>query len=166
VGPFIEAHLTWYVSPRTNGPHSTTPRSLRRSWIAWTQLIFGGAVQLLHFFTPETNSRVLLTRHAKRLRAQVEGLSHVYGPLELEEDRFAPRKLLKTWTRPFVMFATEPIVLFCSLLSGFSDALIFTFLAAFPLVYGQWGFSTELMATTFIPWVQSNRSRDGQGAEV
>jgi hypothetical protein len=51
------------------------------------------------------------------------------------------------------MFVREPIVLCCSLLSGFSDALIFTFLAAFPLVYKQWGFTTELMATTFIPSV-------------
>ena len=123
---------------------------IHRQWIPWTQLIFGAAVQALHFFTPETNSRVLLDRAAKRLR-KVEGLSHVYGPLELETDRFAPKKLLKTWIRPFEMFVREPIVLCCSLLSGFSDALIFTFLAAFPLVYKQWGFSTELMATTFIP---------------
>jgi hypothetical protein len=133
-----------------------SPPLTPRSWIAWTQLIFGAAVQLLHFFTPETNSRVLLDRRARALRSLGNaGLGHVYGPFELETldhgTRFAPRKILRTWTRPFVMFATEPIVLFCSLLSGFSDALIFTFLAAFPLVYAQWGFSTELMATTFVP---------------
>lgn len=49
------------------------------------------------------------------------------------------------------MFATEPIVLFLSLLSGFSDALIFTFLEAFTPVYKQWGFSTQMMAATFVP---------------
>lgn len=49
------------------------------------------------------------------------------------------------------MFATEPIVLFCSLLSGFSDALIFTFLEAFTPVYQQWNFTTEQMALTFVP---------------
>lgn len=38
-----------------------------------------------------------------------------------------------------------------SLLSGFSDALIFTFLASYELVYKQWNFSTQVMATTFIP---------------
>lgn len=37
------------------------------------------------------------------------------------------------------MLATEPIVLFLSLLSGFSDALIFIFIESFPLVYKQWG---------------------------
>ena len=153
VGPFIEANLTWWVilsSKHRNLSDKPPSTHIHRQWIPWTQLIFGAAVQALHFFTPETNSRVLLDRAAKRLR-KVEGLSHVYGPLELETDRFAPKKLLKTWIRPFEMFVREPIVLCCSLLSGFSDALIFTFLAAFPLVYKQWGFSTELMATTFIP---------------
>lgn len=37
----------------------------------------------------------------------------------------------------------EPIVLCLSLLSGFSDALIFTFLDAFGAVFGQWGFTGE-----------------------
>ena len=78
----------------------------------------------------------------------------------------------------FEMFVREPIVLCLSLLSGkllvwanieiffgaharnsifqgFSDALIFTFLASFETVFEQWGFSTEMMATTFVPFVAS-----------
>jgi hypothetical protein len=38
------------------------------------------------------------------------------------------REILITWIRPFRMFVTEPIVLVLSLLSGFSDAIIFMFL--------------------------------------
>jgi MFS family permease len=38
------------------------------------------------------------------------------------------------------MFLREPIVLFLSLLSGFSDALIFTCIESFALVFEQWGF--------------------------
>lgn len=131
VGPFIQAHLSW-------------------QWICWTQLIFGGFVQILHFFlVPETRSAILLDREAKRRRNN--GETNIYGPSELKENRFSKHEILKTWYRPFQMFLTEPIVLFCSLLSGFSDALIFTFLEAFTPVYKQWNFTTEQMALTFIP---------------
>jgi hypothetical protein len=84
---------------------------------------------------------------------RAEGQTNVYGPNELRafKDRFSMKEILTLWARPFVMFATEPIVLFCSLLSGFSDALIFTFLEAFTPVYKQWGFSTQQMALTFVP---------------
>jgi hypothetical protein len=51
--------------------------------------------------------------------------------------------IIKTWTRPFIMFVSEPIVLWCSLLSGFSDALIFTFLEAF--TPGKWYYETRTM---------------------
>ncbi|WVQ96396.1 hypothetical protein IAU59_003501 [Kwoniella sp. CBS 9459] len=133
VGPFIEANLSW-------------------GWICWTQLIFGGFVQLLHLvIVPESRSTVLLDRHAKLLRSQ--GQSHIFGPNELKSfrERFTLEEILKTWFRPFEMFIREPIVLCCSLLSGFSDALIFTFLEAFGPVYKQWNFTTEQMALAFVP---------------
>lgn len=50
------------------------------------------------------------------------------------------------------MFVREPIVLFLSLLSGFSDALIFTFLEAFAITYpANFGFGTLQVAWAFIP---------------
>lgn len=49
------------------------------------------------------------------------------------------------------MFFTEPIVLWLSLLSGFSDALIFTFMESFKPVYSQWGFGTVGVGLAFIP---------------
>ncbi|KAK8849391.1 hypothetical protein IAR55_004723 [Kwoniella newhampshirensis] len=133
VGPFVQANLSW-------------------GWICWLQLIFGGFVQILHFFTvPETRTTILLDREAKRLRA--EGEVHIYGPNELRtfKERFSWHEIVRTWVRPFEMFVREPIVLCLSLLSGFSDALIFTFLEAFTPVYQQWGFTTEQMALTFVP---------------
>ena len=51
------------------------------------------------------------------------------------------------------MFFTEPIVLWLSLLSGFSDALIFTFLQSFTPVYEQWGFGVIGVSLAFIPYV-------------
>ncbi|EPQ30004.1 uncharacterized protein PFL1_02677 [Pseudozyma flocculosa PF-1] len=134
IGPFSEAYLGF-------------------RWIFWLQLIFGGFVQALHFLTvPETRSSILLDREAKRLREE-EG-QDVWGPNELKEKRFTTRGVLTTMGRPFYMLATEPIVLCCSLLSGFSDALIFTFMEGFMLVYEQWGFEAPLTATTFVPiWI-------------
>lgn len=49
------------------------------------------------------------------------------------------------------MFVTEPIVLVLSLLSGFSDGLIFIFIQSFSLVYAQWDFKAYQVGLAFIP---------------
>jgi MFS family permease len=103
------------------------------AWLFWVQLIAGGVVQLVHLLlNPETRATVLLDREAKRRRKN--GEPNVYGPNELRT-RISPKEVWTIWYRPFYMFFTEPIVLWLSLLSGFSDALIFTFLQSFQLVY-------------------------------
>lgn len=56
------------------------------------------------------------------------------------------------------MLLTEPIVLWLSLLSGFSDSLIFTFLEGFHPVYSQWGFGTIGVSLAFIPYVPPSTS--------
>lgn len=78
---------------------------------------------------------------------------NVYGPDEIESfwDRFTFKELMYTWLRPFRMFLTEPIVLTLSLLSGFSDALIFMCIQSFVLVYEQWGFNSFQVGLSFIP---------------
>ena len=63
------------------------------------------------------------------------------------------KEVLRTWGRPFLMFATEPIVLWLSLLSGFSDALIFIFIDSFQAVFGLWDFGTIAHGMTFVPIV-------------
>ncbi|KAI7369692.1 MFS transporter [Hortaea werneckii] len=133
VGGFTEKFLVW-------------------RWSIWVQLIFGGAIQLVHFFTvPETRTTILMNRIAKRRRK--EGNPNIWGPDELVpfKDRFSVKEVLITWARPFKMFLTEPIVLVLSLLSGFSDALIFMFIQSFSLVYGQWGFGPIFIGLAFIP---------------
>jgi MFS family permease len=134
VGGFSEAYLDW-------------------RWSIWIQLIFGGFVQILHLvYVPETRTTIMMDKIAKRRRKSGE---NVWGPNELVpfKVRFSAKEVLVTWIRPFKMFLTEPIVLVLSLLSGFSDALIFMFIQSFALVYKQWGFGTVEIGLSFIPLI-------------
>lgn len=109
-------------------------------------------MQALHFFTvPETRTTILMNRIAKKRRK--EGNPNIWGPDELVpfKDRFSVKEVLITWIRPFRMFLTEPIVLVLSLLSGFSDALVFMFIQSFSIVYKQWNFTTIDIGLSFIP---------------
>lgn len=131
VGAFLEKFCSWH-------------------WIFWTQLLFGGVTQAIHFFfVPETRATVLIDREAKRRRKAGEG--NVYGPNEIKDQRMPMKEILTIWYRPFEMFVREPIVLCLSLLSGFSDALIFTFLEAYTPVFKQWHFGTIALGLAFIP---------------
>lgn len=78
---------------------------------------------------------------------------NLYGPNEITpfKERFSFKEVIVTWIRPFKMFLTEPIVLTLSLLSGFSDALIFMFIQSFSLVYKQYNFGTIAQGLSFIP---------------
>ncbi|KAK9258202.1 major facilitator superfamily domain-containing protein [Lipomyces tetrasporus] len=114
-------------------------------------LIFGGFVQIVHLLVvPETRTTIMLGQIAKKRRKNGE---NVYGPYEILpwKERFSLKEICITWIRPFKMFVTEPIVLTLSLLSGFSDALIFMFIQSFRLVYDQWGFDTVALGLSFIP---------------
>ncbi len=118
-------------------------------WIFWTLLIMGGVVQALHFFlVPETNTFILMDREARKRREQ-DGVE-IYGPNEVKHPRFSAREILKVWWRPFLMFFTEPIVVWLSLLSGFADMLVFIFLEAFTPIFKQYGFEMHHVGLAFL----------------
>lgn len=133
IGGFVETYMYW-------------------RWCMWLQLIAGVTVQLLHlFFVDETRTTVLITNHAKELRKS--GVDpNAYGPHEIKTwaEALRPKELVTLWIRPFRMFCTEPIVLFLSLLSGFSDALIFMGFQSFGLVYALWNFTPAQVGLTFV----------------
>ncbi|GIK02001.1 hypothetical protein Aspvir_006044 [Aspergillus viridinutans] len=131
VGPFFGGFIGQYLSWH---------------WVFWVQLIFGGVTQVLHFFlVPETRATILIDREARRRRKTGD---EVYGPNEVKTPRLDAKDVLRVWRRPFEMFLREPIVLCLSLLSGFSDALIFIFTESFSLVFEQWGFNTLAVGMT------------------
>ncbi|KAJ5704170.1 MFS general substrate transporter [Penicillium malachiteum] len=126
-------------------------RFLSWQWFFWIQLIFGATVQAIIFFMPESRSTILIDREAKRRRKTGED-PNCYGPNELKKPRISLKEAGKIWMRPFHMLLREPIVFCLSLLSGFSDALIFTFLESFTLVYADgWDFGTLAIAWAVIP---------------
>lgn len=129
IGGFVEKFLDWH-------------------WNFWLQLILGGFVQAVHFFVPETRCSILVTKEARRRRKNGE---NVWSGDELKGKRINVKHWVMIWIRPFIMFVREPIVLCLSLLSGFSDALIFTFLQSYEPVFKQWGFTTITIGLAFIP---------------
>jgi MFS family permease len=132
IGGFVEDYMHW-------------------RWAMWFQLVAGGAIQLIHLvFADETQPAALLQREAKRL--QKSGENNVHGPNEGRTwaDVMSFKKMGSIWLRPFKMFVTEPIVLFLSLLSGFSDALIFMGFQSFGLAYESWGFTAWQVGLTFV----------------
>lgn len=113
-------------------------------------MIIGATVQLAHYFiVPETRASVIVTKEAEKQRSL--GYANIYSTAELKAEKMKMKEIVTIWLRPFHMFLTEPIVLFLSLLSGFSDALIFTFLSSFGLVYSQWGFGIIETGLAFVP---------------
>lgn len=135
VGGFITQYLDW-------------------RWVFYTQLIFGVVVQAVHFFAvPETRASVLLDHEAARRRKSGENVN-VYGPNEIRGSffqRLDAKHVLKLMWRPYQFLLTEPVVAFLSLLSGFSDALIFTGLDSFALVLGKWNFTPSQVGLAFLP---------------
>lgn len=82
----------------------------------------------------------MLDRAAVKIR-KADPDSDVSGPTEHE--KISMTKVLEIMGRPYKMLVCEPIVGFLSLLSGFSDALIFSFLESYGYVFGVngWGFT-------------------------
>ncbi|KAI0887871.1 MFS general substrate transporter [Annulohypoxylon maeteangense] len=134
IGGFIEEHLDW-------------------RWCLGIQVLFGVFVQLLHhFFMPETRVTVIMNKVAKEERKSGRN-PNLYGPGEIAgKKHINVREYGSIWLRPFRMFLSEPIVLVFSLLSGFSDAIIFMMVQSLNFVYWQYGFKAHEIGLAFIPF--------------
>lgn len=120
-------------------------------WNFWIQLIVGGFAQLVHLLLArETRNSILMDREAKRRRESGED-TNIWGPGEIHKKKLTFNEMLIIWRRPFEMFLREPIVLCLSLLSGFSDALIFMFMNSLGDILGNnFGFTTETSGAFYV----------------
>ncbi|KAL6705898.1 hypothetical protein ACN47E_006358 [Coniothyrium glycines] len=112
-------------------------------WNFWIQLILGITVQATHFFfVEETRSTIMLNKEAKK-RRRADPTLDIMGPTE--NARIRINEVLAIMGRPYKnkMLVCEPIVFCLSLLSGFSDALIFSFLESYGYVFkdSAWAFT-------------------------
>ena len=121
-------------------------------WTIWTMMwLSGGTLLLLLFLMPETNAANILYRRARRLRVLTgnENLRSeadmVGGQISLLET--AERVLV----RPFVLAFTEPILLVLNTYIALINALLFSSLDSFPLIFQDiYGFNLGQTGLAFL----------------
>ncbi|KAF2865935.1 major facilitator superfamily domain-containing protein [Massariosphaeria phaeospora] len=120
-------------------------------WNFYIQLMFSCATQIVHFLiAKESRSTIMLGKEAKKMRKQG---TDIWGPNEVKtrQERWNPQEIFKTMWRPYQMLLCEPIVTFLSLLSGFADALIFSYFESYGYVFAQWHFTPTQISLALIP---------------
>ena len=98
-------------------------------------MIFAGVMWIIICFFPETYHPVLLAKRAKRIRAETGDPTYV----TVEEEFPVPVSELvrANLIRPFIMLATEPILLLMSLYIAIIYALLYAFFFAYPIAFGE-----------------------------
>lgn len=137
------------IPPIVGGTVVTRYDGLACIWIA---LAIGLFTQLIHAFLPETRPEVMLDNQAKKMRKATPG-REVYGPMEAKGtflQRADFKYMVELMWRPYKFLLTEPIVWSLSLLSGFSDSLIFSGLDAFGIILKKWDFSPAAIGFAFL----------------
>ncbi|ORE07526.1 MFS general substrate transporter [Rhizopus microsporus var. microsporus] len=104
-------------------------------WIYWVNMIFAGVTWILSIILPETYHPILLARRAKKLRKETGDPTYV----TVEEEFPVPISELvqANLIRPFVMLATEPILILMSLYIAIIYALLYAFFFAYPIIFGR-----------------------------
>lgn len=106
------------------------------SWrfVDWMTIILAGiALSLFVLCTPETYSPILLHWKAKQLR-RLTGDPRYRAPLEFKRVSFL-RRLAHAMYRPFVLFATEPIIMVFAVYLSAIFIILYTFIAGYVSIY-------------------------------
>ncbi|KAI5361916.1 Putative major facilitator superfamily, MFS transporter superfamily [Septoria linicola] len=117
----------------------------------WIAVAIGFFTQIVHACLPETRPEIRLDREAKRMR-KLDPNNDIVGPMEAKGtlmQRLNWKHIGELMWRPYWLLFTEPIVLFLSLLSGFSDSLIFSGLDSFGIILSKWNFSAQQVGFAF-----------------
>ncbi|KAK2465502.1 hypothetical protein APHAL10511_002394 [Amanita phalloides] len=136
------------IGPIMAGWVEMNPR-LQWRWIQWIQMTYSGVCFILTFVMKETRSEVLLVHLAKRKRKETGDIR--YRAAVEDERANLTRLILLSCTRPLYLTFTEPIVAAFSLWIGFAWGVIYSFMAAIPIVFETVDhFSVGLAGTTFV----------------
>lgn len=119
-------------------------------WTEWTTLITIGLVLLSALlFMPETFSPVLLTWKAHHLRT-VTGDTRYRAPVEVKGVPFRERMKVALY-RPFLMAATEPIIIVFSLYFVIIYIVLFGFLPGYTFIFQDvYGMSQGITGLLFL----------------
>ncbi|KAI4840583.1 MFS general substrate transporter, partial [Aureobasidium sp. EXF-8845] len=105
-------------------------------WTEWITIIMSGLVLVLVFFTlPETFPPILLKWKAAHLRA-ITNDERYRAEVEVRMDPFLTR-LGRALYRPFLLTATEPIIILVALYLTVVYIILFTFLDGYDFIFGE-----------------------------
>ncbi|CAN3370547.1 multidrug resistance protein 1 [Diutina catenulata] len=121
-------------------------------WTFWFMAILSGAAFLiLGFMLPETYSKTLLNRKAKRLR-KLTGNQRIKSEGEIENAQLDFHELaVETLWRPIEITLIEPVVLSFDLYIALVYSIMYLWFEAFPMVFaGVYKFSLVPMGVSFV----------------
>lgn len=121
-------------------------------WTFWFMLIISGvSLLVLGLLLPESYSKTILYRKAKRLRA-ITGNPNIVSEGELENRRMTKRELaIDTLWRPIEISIMEPVVLLINIYIALVYSVMYLWFEAFPIVFYQiHGFTLVEMGVAYV----------------
>ena len=119
-------------------------------WCEWVTLIISGLIlSFVVFLQPETYAPVLLKWKAAHLR-EITGDDRYRAEVEIRAETFL-RRLRRALYRPFLLTATEPIIILVALYLTVIYIILFTFLDGYAFIFTDtYGFSEGITGLSFV----------------
>ncbi|KAJ3980600.1 MFS polyamine transporter [Lentinula detonsa] len=111
-------------------------------WVFWSTTIVDAAIQVAGmFWLQETFAPILLERKADKIRKEISGDPEKEGSVDVktvysnQEGRTMKEIIQKSLTRPFALFAREPIAQIIGLYMAFVYGVFYLFLTTIPTIF-------------------------------
>ncbi|CAG8950181.1 hypothetical protein HYFRA_00008418 [Hymenoscyphus fraxineus] len=132
---YVNEKLTWgFQAPQLARSSEGSLRTQHHGW-KWSQYALAIIIAVTYipvFFLEETYLKTILSKRVKKVEADVETTNGAKPPAS----KLLLGVVFITLLRPTKMLFTEPIVSLLSIYVGFNFAVIFTFFASVPYVFG------------------------------
>ncbi|ODV82059.1 putative transporter [Suhomyces tanzawaensis NRRL Y-17324] len=132
------------------GAFTAKNESLGWRWNSYFCGIIGAAAILMNIFVlPETHHQLILVKKAEILRRRT-GNWGIFAPHE--ELSMSMKEIVENnISRPIIMLATEPILLFVSIYNAFIYGMLYLFLTAIPMVFaGKYHFAVGVAELPYL----------------